>query len=237
VVVIKASSRKSAVKVEGRKGSGRPKRNCDAVDWGNALRLRQQLAVTKHRHKFANASTITEKRRLLNEIAYYPQHDKRRETKKYKRVHDDLTVTKDLPCLLCGVRNSTLTDPTQNRYGAHYMETHHHVIEWALAKAIDVGKFNKAMRPNLAHRHPQEYLYSRDMTAKEVTDWVDHSPDNLWVLCDVHHRSKYFGIHEITFPIWGPMDLLKPKFDEYVRKRLRQTAAAEKTRKPKARPD
>jgi hypothetical protein len=30
--------------------------------------------------------------------------------------------------------------------------------------------------------------------------------DNLWVLCDVHHRAKFLGIHEITYPIWCPMD-------------------------------
>jgi hypothetical protein len=37
---------------------------------------------------------------------------------------------------------------------------------------------------------------------------VDHSPDNLWVLCDVHHRHKFVGIHAITYPIWGPQDLV-----------------------------
>ena len=29
----------------------------------------------------------------------------------------------------------------------------------------------------------------------------DHGEDNLWVLRDVHHRAKFFGIHEVTFPI------------------------------------
>lgn len=186
-------------------------------DCKNRVRLSQHLAVEKKRKTVQAAPTINEKRRILKEIAFYPKHDKRTETPEYHKVHIDLTVTMDLPCLVCGVRHSTLHDPKQNPYGAKQMETHHHVVEWALANAIDVGKFNKVLRLNLTHRHPQEPMYARDMTDAEVKGWVDHSPDNLWVLCDVHHRSKYFGIHEITFPIWGPMDLLKPDFESYAR--------------------
>jgi hypothetical protein len=36
------------------------------------------------------------------------------------------------------------------------MKTHHHVIEWALTNAIDVDHFNNSLRPNLAHRHPDD---------------------------------------------------------------------------------
>lgn len=56
------------------------------------------------------------------------------------------------------------------------------------------------------------------MTKQEVLDWVDHSEDNLWVLCDVHHRHKFLGIHEIPYPIGCPQDLLSPKFEDYVQK-------------------
>ena len=203
-------------------------------DRKNRVRLSQQLAVEKKRKAVQAAPTINEKRRILKEIAFYPQHDKRTETPEYHKVHVDLTKTKDLPCLVCGVKYSTLHDPKQNAYGAKQMETHHHVVEWALANAIDVGKFNKVLRPSLTHRHPQEPMYARDMTDAEVKGWVDHSPDNLWVLCDVHHRSKYFGIHEITFPIWGPMDLLKPDFETYVRTQLAAAAAEEKANKKKS---
>lgn len=51
---------------------------------------------------------------------------------------------------------------------------------------------------------------------------VDHSADNLWVLCDVHHRHKWVGIHHISYPMWAPQDLLKPEFVDQV-----QTAIAE----------
>ncbi|TLY35348.1 MAG: hypothetical protein E6K62_04605 [Nitrospirae bacterium] len=97
------------------------------------------------------------------------------------------------------------------------METHHHVIEWALANAISVAKFNKHLLPHLRKRHPNRHEYKQDFSEKQLLDWVDHHEDNLWVLCDVHHRAKYLGIHEITFPIWGPMDLLRDDFEDYVR--------------------
>jgi len=203
------------------------------VDTNDAVRLGDQLKVEKQRQKFKGAATINEKRRLLDEMAFYPPHDKRKETPEYHKVHVDLTVTKDLPCLVCGVKHSTLDDPKQNLYGSKQMETHHHVVEWALANAIDVAKFNKTLRPNLAHRHGDNPLYARDMSEEEVKAWVDHSADNLWVLCDVHHRAKFFGIHEITFPIWGPMDLLKPDFEQYARQQMQEAAAEKKAGKGK----
>jgi hypothetical protein len=66
------------------------------------------------------------------------------------------------------------------------------------------------------------------MSEHEIHDWVDHSPDNLWVLCDVHHRHRYLGIHEISYPIWAPQDLLRPDFEDYVR----QQVAADAPRSP-----
>jgi hypothetical protein len=163
---------------------------------------------------------IHENRRQLDERAFYPAHDARKESTAYAKVHKQLCITEDLPCLVCGVRHSTLNDPKENRYGSTAMETHHHIIEWALANAIDVDRFNKTLRPNLARRHKDEPLYMKTMSAQEIHDWVDHSADNLWVLCDVHHRHKYLGIHQISYPIWGPQDLLRPDFEQYVKRQL-----------------
>jgi hypothetical protein len=163
---------------------------------------------------------VHENRRMLDERAFYPAHDKRTESSKYAAVHKKLCITLDLPCLVCGVKHSTLSDPKENRYQAKAMETHHHIIEWALANAIDEIRFNKAIRPNLAHRHPENPDYKKDMSLQQIKDWVDHSEDNLWVLCDVHHRHKYLGIHEISYPIWCPQDMLSPSFEEYVNKQL-----------------
>src|SRR2546428_7058094 len=97
------------------------------------------------------------------------------------------------------------------------MKTPRHCTEGALANAIRVGIFNKHMLPPRGKGPPNRREYKEDFSQKQILDWVDHHEDNLWVLCDVHHRAKYLGIHEITFPIWGPMDLLRDDFEDYVR--------------------
>ncbi|HTA91275.1 MAG TPA: hypothetical protein VK745_16930 [Polyangiaceae bacterium] len=195
------------------------------VDPHMMRRLKDQAAVVK------KALEIHENPRLLREIAFYPAHDKRKETPRYNAIHRSLTIEKDLPCMICGVRHSTLADRTENPYRAKAMETHHHVIEWALANAVDLTKFNKTILPHLAERHPQQQDYQKPFTQQQLLDWVDHSPDNLWVLCDVHHRAQYVGVHEISYPIWGPQHLLHPDFLEQVK---RQLAAINAKTKPKA---
>ncbi|HWA95660.1 MAG TPA: hypothetical protein VG844_13745 [Terracidiphilus sp.] len=199
--------------------------NREATDNYMVGRLKEQLKVSKM------SLEIHLNERLLDEMAFYPAHDKRLETPEYHKAHDHLTKKLDLPCLVCGVRNSTLNDPVQNRYDAKQMETHHHVIEWALANAIDTDKFNRVLLPHLAQRHKANRAYRKPFTQEQVRAWVDHSEDNLWVLCDVHHRAKYFGIHEITFPIWGPMDLLRPDFEQYVNDQIEKANADKKGRK------
>jgi hypothetical protein len=112
--------------------------------------------------------------------------------------------------------------------------------KWRRTNAIDVDKFNKFLLPSLQSRHPDKEQYKKGaFSAAEVKAWVDHDEDNLWVLCDVHHRAQYFGIHEITHPIWGPVDLLRDDFEDYVRKEIRGVAgkggktAARKPKKKK----
>lgn len=146
--------------------------------------------------------------RILKEDVWYPPHEPRTETPEYRAIHHKLVVELDLPCLVCGVRNSTLKDPAHNRVGAKQIETHHHVIEWALANAIDLEKFNLKIWPKLQARHGTN-KYPRTFTQQQMLDFVDHSEDNLWTLCDVHHRHALYGIHSITGPIWGAQDLIK----------------------------
>ncbi|HEX4634977.1 MAG TPA: hypothetical protein VH189_02270 [Rhizomicrobium sp.] len=205
-----AAKKKSKAPAPSKKASGKQ-------DRGMVQRLKDQRTV------FRKAQEIHENPRVLKERAFYPAHDKRLETPAYKKAHDHLTKALDLPCLVCGVKNSTLKDKAQNRYSARQMETHHHLIEWSLANAIDAGKFNRIILPHLKVRHPQNPDYHKDaFTQQDVADWVDHSEDNLWVLCDVHHRAAYLGIHEITYPIWCPMDLLRDDFEDYVRQQIQQ---------------
>lgn len=183
---------------------------------------KESLQAHLQTYNQANAvSQIHEDRRTLEEVAFYPAHDPRRETDEYKAIHKKLCVDQDLPCLICGVRNSTLNSGEKgNPFGAKQMETHHHLIEWALANAIDADKFNKILLPNLRHKHPEKEEYKTEFAREQIFDWVDHSSDNLWVLCDIHHRHKFLGIHAITYPIWSPQNLLADDFVEYVRKQL-----------------
>ncbi len=165
--------------------------------------------------------------RMLNEQAFYPAHDKRTESPDYAKVHHQMTVVDDKHCIVCGVQHSTLADAAKNPFGAIQLETHHHTIEWALANAIDAAKFNQHVRPGLLHQAqrrktepgydatPEVYrtfdaLYENDMSLDVIKQWIDHGADNLWVLCDVHHRHKFVGIHAISYPIWGPQDVVSP---------------------------
>jgi hypothetical protein len=180
---------------------------------GDIRRLSEQAANYRAVKQHVQDHTV-------QELQFYPTHDDRRETAEYRKAHHHLVVELDLPCLMCGVRNSTLADPEENPYGAKQIETHHHIIEWALQEAIDTDKFNKVLLPHLAHRHPQRPEYRTPFTPEQVRAWVDHSEDNLWVLCDVHHRAKYLGIHEITYPIWSPMNMLRDDFEAWVRQEI-----------------
>jgi len=191
---------------------------------GDIVRLIQHLADYQLVQQHIQTHTI-------DELQFYPTHDTRRETKEYQQVHQKLVKELDLPCMVCGVRNSTLGDPNENPFGAKQIETHHHIVEWALQNAIDADKFNKMLRPHLAHRHPHDpvWNYEEPFDEKKICDWVDHSEHNLWPVCDVHHRAQYLGIHEITYPIWSPMNLLRPDFADWVRgeiERLRKSPLA-----------
>jgi hypothetical protein len=172
------------------------------------------------------AAQFHEVRRLLDERAFYPPHNQRKESSAYVSVHKQLVAKNG--CLICGVTNDILKNPKSkidlrlNPYAAKQLETHHHVIEWALANAIDPDKFNKFVFPHLKARHPDRY--KNPLSPQEVKDWVDHSPDNLWVLCDVHHRAKWFGIHEITDPLWGPQDIFNGNFLARVREAIKTDA-------------
>jgi len=149
--------------------------------------------------------------RMLKEEVYYPPHSPRTESAAYKKEHKRLTHELDLPCIACGVRQSTLNTP-ENKVGAKAMETHHHVIEWALQNAIDLQKFNE--RIVMRHRANPHHdpIYDQDFTEQQMKDWIDHHPDNLWVICDIHHRHGLVGIHSVTYPIWGPQDLIRDDF-------------------------
>ncbi len=133
----------------------------------------------------AHAQTITINAQL-EEI--FPPHPPRKDTPEYRATHKHLVDVLDTPCEVCGVRNSTLADPTKNPFKATAVETHHYPIQreyydacdWQRV-AIDFGK----------------YVVDQDSFKK----FVD-SPFNMKVLCSDCHRSPKRGIHHLLTSDW-----------------------------------
>lgn len=142
---------------------------------------------------------------------WYPPHPPRKASALYSQTHHRLVALEDRPCVVCGVRNSTLLVPTNNLVHAKAIETHHALIEWAGANAIDWDKL-AADHPDLrtlmqlasayhAHLLANDGTFGGKLDPAIVTAFVD-SPDQMLVICDVHHRSSGKGVHMITGPIW-----------------------------------
>ncbi len=157
---------------------------------------------------------------VFHEDVLTPGHAKRVETAAYAKVHKHLVKELDLPCIVCGVRNSTLSDAVANRFNAKMLETHHRYCEWSLMNAVDLDKFNTRLLPYLHEMHPDEPLYNQPFDRPTLDAWVDHHPHNLWVICDVHHVGRNTGIHYLPMPIWGVQDLLQDKYQQEVMKLL-----------------
>jgi hypothetical protein len=110
-----------------------------------------------------------------------PPHPPRVDTPAYRKSHDYLINTCDKPCVVCGVRKSTL-NTAENRFSAKSVETHHYPIERSLLRACDPAKV-----------HLQYPEVIDDATLEAFVD----SPRNLLVLCDQCHRSPLRGIHHL----------------------------------------
>ncbi len=148
-------------------------------------------------------------RRTLAETVFYPPHAPRSASALYTQTHPHLVYDLDSPCVVCGVRHSTLGDPVHNRVGAKAIETHHALVEWAGQTEINWEKL-AADNPELPglvaiaqafHAHllangelPPDYKL-------DTTSFVD-STEQMLVLCDVHHRGAQRGVHMITGPIF-----------------------------------
>lgn len=126
---------------------------------------------------------MSELKRTLNEIAFYPPHDPRKASSEYRKVHHRLVVEMDEPCWICGVKHS--------QGGA--METHHSELEWAAERAFEND-------PKMLHKIVRDFKIRLE-SAKGLREWLD-SEGNMLVLCADHHRGPYHGIHSITYPVW-----------------------------------
>lgn len=134
------------------------------------------------------------------ETIAYPDHDPRRASAEYTRVHHHLVVELDEPCWICGVRRSTLGDFEANHRGATQIETHHFRVEWALANAVDPEKLL------------QDFPEMGSADDAHLRQWLD-SESNMLVLCDVCHRHPHYGIHSISYPAWVVQRELRDGYD------------------------
>jgi hypothetical protein len=195
--------------------------------------LRERTAAYLGDEQWLGVS-LHETSRTLHERAFYPQHEPRRASSSYRTVHRRMVEDEDLPCRICGVRASTLHRPKLNPYRATQMETHHHTIEWAMANAVDLERFQQIVAA-LAQITPEKYgrmrqgqvvrdelgrVLARRFTRAEMLAWIDSDRDNLWVLCDVHHRHQWFGVHAITGPVWEAQRFLRQEVSAQARSRL-----------------
>ena len=151
-----------------------------------------------------------QQKRTITEYVNVPAHLARVETPEFARMRHQLVVVEDRGCLVCGVRQSTLHDPAHNPCGAKYLEAHHRLVEWSLTECIDLAKFNAKIVA--AFRREGKPGYAEDFDQVAMEQWIDHSPDNIWILCDFHHVGVGTGIHDLTYPVWGVQDLLLPGY-------------------------
>jgi len=119
------------------------------------------------------------------EEEFFPGHPMRLTTPEYRATHEHLVKVLDMPCEICGVRNSTLSDPTKNPHKATAVETHHFPIQREYFDACDWRK--------VAIDFPK---YVKDQVSFEK--FVD-SPYNMKILCSHCHRDENDGIHH-TLP-------------------------------------
>jgi hypothetical protein len=105
----------------------------------------------------------------------YPDHVQRTASALFEKSRRHIIEQQKTPCMVCGTNKD--------------LELHHWFVEWAYSDAVDWDKMKKL--------HP-DFDWA---TFKEAADFVD-SEYNLRVLCQKHHRAKFYGIHMIPFPNW-----------------------------------
>jgi hypothetical protein len=148
---------------------------------------------------------------------FYPPHPPRRASGAYRRVHARLVVEEGRGCAVCGVTHAVIRsprarrDPKKNPWRASAIETHHAVVEWALMNAVDVRRFNAVVVARMRGRPGADRIYAHRFTRTRMRAWIDHHPDNLMVLSDVHHRHSKVGIHSVAAPLWRVQPLLNAR--------------------------
>jgi len=68
-----------------------------------------------------------------------------------------------------------------------------------------------ASTPSSSARGAARRARTHTTSRAQMRAWIDHSEDNLMVLCDVHHRRRGVGIHSLTAPLWSAQPLLEAR--------------------------
>ena len=132
--------------------------------------------------------------RTLKESVHYPPHGPRRGPayKIFNAARHHLIDVLDAPCWICGVTKTQLAaglSADHPAFGATAMEAHHNLAEFSALPEIDWQKVS-ADFPQLGIHSDEEFLCMAE------------SEGGLLILCSIHHRSPYRGIHAITEPAW-----------------------------------
>lgn len=110
-------------------------------------------------------------------VFYYPDHQPRETDPHYHLFNaaKKRILAAGVGCWICGTREN--------------LELHHSECEYAAATGVDVERFT-------------ELFPDYHVTDEESFLCYVESEGNLQVLCALHHRSPYAGIHHCPFPNW-----------------------------------
>ena len=143
---------------------------------------------------------MSELKRTLIEDVFYPVHEPRKASSLYRKTHKKLIQEMDEPCWICGIRHSDVVKMSLEDQRKFQMETHHAQLEWAASAAFDSSNpeqpYAKEMLAKLTEDHKE--IMGDPLRLRE---WLD-SEGNMLVLCARHHRSQFYGIHSVSFPVW-----------------------------------
>ena len=138
--------------------------------------------------------------KTLHENYFVPPHPPRTESEGYKKLLKKLH-NENFSCIVCGLHYNDIKNPTINKIGATNIECHHKVVEWAWHTVADQNKVGSDY-PQVIH-----------MTRQEFLNWLDHSEDIAMGLCDIHHRHRDMGIHEVDEASFNLVKYLQDDFN------------------------
>lgn len=108
---------------------------------------------------------------------YYPSHEPRKGDPHYRLFNQmrRKLIAAGARCWICGTSKN--------------LEIHHNEIEYAAATGVDLAKFE--------HLFPGAHV----KTEEDLLNWCE-SPSNAKVLCALHHRGPFNGVHHVPLPNW-----------------------------------